>query len=56
MPLDSTPDFPLWLSAAALAGAAVAGIDPTRRGPEPARGILHPGPASVPGARDTAAR
>lgn len=27
--LDNTPEFPLWLSAAALAGAAVAGIDPT---------------------------
>ncbi|MFJ4961373.1 AMP-binding protein [Streptomyces sp. NPDC088729] len=39
--LDNTPEFPLWLSAAALAGAAVAGINPTRRGPEPARDILH---------------
>ncbi|MEU2576569.1 AMP-binding protein [Streptomyces anulatus] len=39
--LDNTPEFPLWLSAAALAGAAVAGTNPTRRGPEPARDILH---------------
>ncbi|WNF27227.1 AMP-binding protein [Streptomyces sp. C11-1] len=39
--LDNTPDFPMWLSAAALAGAAVAGINPTRRGPELARDILH---------------
>ncbi|MFE7842455.1 long-chain-fatty-acid--CoA ligase [Streptomyces sp. NPDC057474] len=39
--LDNTPEFPLWLSAAALAGAAVAGINPTRRGPELARDVLH---------------
>ncbi|MCQ9133601.1 AMP-binding protein [Streptomyces hilarionis] len=39
--LDNTPEFPLWLSAAALAGAAVAGINSTRRGPELARDILH---------------
>ncbi|NUK57633.1 AMP-binding protein [Streptomyces lunaelactis] len=39
--LDNAPEFPLWLSAAALAGAAVAGINPTRRGPELARDILH---------------
>lgn len=39
--LDNTPEFPLWLGAAALAGAAVAGINPTRRGPELARDILH---------------
>ncbi|PCG86458.1 acyl-CoA synthetase [Streptomyces sp. WZ.A104] len=39
--LDNTPEFPMWLSAAALAGAAVAGINPTRRGPELARDILH---------------
>ncbi|MDX3247043.1 AMP-binding protein, partial [Streptomyces sp. ME18-1-4] len=39
--LDNTPEFALWLSAAALAGAAVAGINPTRRGPELARDILH---------------
>ncbi|MHB9861494.1 AMP-binding protein [Streptomyces sp. YIM S03343] len=39
--LDNTPEFPLWLGAAALAGAAVAGVNPTRRGPELARDILH---------------
>ncbi|MFB7173707.1 AMP-binding protein [Streptomyces sp. NPDC056254] len=39
--LDNTPEFPFWLGAAALAGAAVAGINPTRRGPELARSILH---------------
>ncbi|WP_338676952.1 AMP-binding protein [Streptomyces sp. SCSIO 30461] len=39
--LDNTPEFPLWISAAALAGAAVAGINPTRRGAELARDILH---------------
>ncbi|WP_415952181.1 AMP-binding protein [Streptomyces sp. KLOTTS4A1] len=39
--LDNTPEFPYWLSAAALAGAAVAGINPTRRGAELARDILH---------------
>src|SRR5919197_2793562 len=39
--LDNTPEYPLWLGAAALAGAAVAGINPTRRGLELARDILH---------------
>ncbi|MEU0898398.1 long-chain-fatty-acid--CoA ligase [Streptomyces massasporeus] len=39
--LDNTPEFPLWLGAAALAGAAVAGVNPTRRGPELARDVLH---------------
>ncbi|MEU3886285.1 long-chain-fatty-acid--CoA ligase [Streptomyces sp. NPDC029041] len=39
--LGNTPEFPLWLGAAALAGAAVAGINPTRRGAELARDILH---------------
>ncbi|MGW8952544.1 AMP-binding protein [Streptomyces sp. NPDC055709] len=39
--LDNTAEFPLWLSAAALAGAAVAGINPTRRGAELARDITH---------------
>ncbi|MFJ3585250.1 AMP-binding protein [Streptomyces sp. NPDC090127] len=39
--LDNTPEFPLWLSAAALAGAAVAGVNPTRRGAELARDITH---------------
>ncbi|WP_338696890.1 AMP-binding protein [Streptomyces sp. Q6] len=39
--LDNTPEFPQWLGAAALAGAAVAGINPTRRGAELARDIMH---------------
>ncbi|MFE9998317.1 long-chain-fatty-acid--CoA ligase [Streptomyces avermitilis] len=39
--LDNTPEYPLWLSAAAVAGAAVAGLNPTRRGPELARDIRH---------------
>ncbi|MFE9495853.1 AMP-binding protein [Streptomyces collinus] len=39
--LDNTEEFPLWLGAAALAGAAVAGVNPTRRGAELARDILH---------------
>ncbi len=39
--LDNTLEYPLWLAAAALAGAAVAGVNPTRRGPELARDILH---------------
>lgn len=39
--LDNTPEFPLWLSAAALAGAAVAGLNHTRRGAELARDITH---------------
>ncbi|MGW7298687.1 long-chain-fatty-acid--CoA ligase [Streptomyces sp. NPDC054829] len=39
--LDNTPEFPLWLAGASLARAAVAGINPTRRGPELARDILH---------------
>jgi fatty-acyl-CoA synthase len=41
--LDNTEEFPLWLGAAALAGAAVAGINPTRRGAELARDIRHTG-------------
>ncbi|WP_418957258.1 AMP-binding protein [Streptomyces tritici] len=39
--LDNTPEYPLWLGAAALAGAAVAGINPTRRGAELARDLVH---------------
>ncbi|MGC0403092.1 fatty-acyl-CoA synthase [Streptomyces sp. SAI-126] len=39
--LDNTPEYPMWLSAAALARAAVAGINPTRRGSELASDILH---------------
>ncbi len=37
--LDNVPDYLFWLGAAALAGAAVVGINPTRRGAELARDI-----------------
>ncbi len=37
--LDNVPEYLLWLGAAALAGAAVVGINPTRRGEELARDI-----------------
>jgi len=39
--LDNVPEFPLWLSAAAVAGATIVGINPTRRGAELARDITH---------------
>jgi fatty-acyl-CoA synthase len=39
--LDNVPEFPMWLSAAALAGATIVGINPTRRGAELARDITH---------------
>jgi fatty-acyl-CoA synthase len=39
--LDNVPEFPMWLSAAALVGATVVGINPTRRGTELARDITH---------------
>jgi fatty-acyl-CoA synthase len=39
--LDNVPEFPMWLGAAALSGAAVVGINPTRRGAELARDITH---------------
>jgi fatty-acyl-CoA synthase len=39
--LDNVPEFPMWLSAAALAGDAVVGINPTRRGLELERDIGH---------------
>ncbi len=37
--LDNVPEYAFWLGAAALAGAAVVGINPTRRGEELARDI-----------------
>ncbi|MGH9014319.1 MAG: AMP-binding protein [Acidimicrobiia bacterium] len=37
--LDNTPEFATWLGAAAVAGAVVVGINPTRRGAELARDI-----------------
>jgi fatty-acyl-CoA synthase len=39
--LDNVPEYTFWLGAAALAGAAVVGINPTRRGAELARDITH---------------
>jgi fatty-acyl-CoA synthase len=39
--LDNVPEFPMWLGGAALAGAVVVGINPTRRGAELARDITH---------------
>ncbi|HEY5252408.1 MAG TPA: AMP-binding protein, partial [Acidimicrobiales bacterium] len=37
--LDNVPDYLFWLGGAALAGATVVGINPTRRGEELARDI-----------------
>jgi fatty-acyl-CoA synthase len=39
--LDNIPEFPMWLGAAALSGATLVGINPTRRGEELARDIRH---------------
>jgi fatty-acyl-CoA synthase len=39
--LDNVPDFSMWLGAAALCGATVVGINPTRRGDELALDIRH---------------
>ncbi len=39
--LDNVPEFPMWLGAAALAGDAIVGINPTRRGSELERDIRH---------------
>ena len=39
--LDNGPEYLFWLGGAALAGAAVVGINPTRRGAELARDITH---------------
>ena len=39
--LDNVPDYTFWLGAAALAGAVIVGINPTRRGAELARDIAH---------------
>ncbi len=39
--LDNVPEFVIWLGAAAVAGAVVVGINPTRRGMELARDITH---------------
>ena len=39
--LENVPEYPLWLGAAALAGAVIVGINPTRRGADLARDIKH---------------
>jgi fatty-acyl-CoA synthase len=39
--LDNVPEYSFWLGAAAFAGRAVVGINPTRRGAELARDIRH---------------
>src|SRR5262245_7238267 len=39
--LDNVPEFAMWLGAAAVAGAVVVGVNPTRRGAELARDITH---------------
>ncbi len=39
--LDNTPEFTMWLGAAALCGATVVGINPTRRGPELERDVSY---------------
>ena len=39
--LENVPEFVFWLGGAALAGATVVGINPTRRGAELARDITH---------------
>ena len=39
--LENTPDYLFWIGGAALAGACIVGINPTRRGEELARDIRH---------------
>lgn len=39
--LDNTPEFLMWVGAAAVTGATVVGINPTRRGAELERDIAH---------------
>jgi fatty-acyl-CoA synthase len=39
--LENTPDYVFWIVGAALAGAAVVGINPTRRGEELAHDVRH---------------
>jgi acyl-CoA synthetase (AMP-forming)/AMP-acid ligase II len=39
--LDNVPEFAMWLGAAAVTGAVIVGINPTRRGDELARDIAH---------------
>lgn len=39
--LDNVPEFPFWLGACAIAGATLVGLNPTRRGGDMARDIVH---------------
>jgi fatty-acyl-CoA synthase len=39
--LDNVPEFAMWLGAAAVAGAVVVGVNPTRRGAELASDVTH---------------
>lgn len=39
--LDNVPEFPLWFSGCILAGATMVGLNPTRRGADLARDIVH---------------
>jgi fatty-acyl-CoA synthase len=39
--LENVPEVPIWVGAAAIAGATLVGINPTRRGAELARDIAH---------------
>ena len=39
--LDNVPDFTMWTGAAAVSGATMVGLNPTRRGAELARDITH---------------
>lgn len=39
--MDNTPEFTMWLGVAAVTGSVVVGINPTRRGAELARDIVH---------------
>ena len=39
--LENSPEFTMWLGAAAVTGSVVVGINPTRRGAELARDITH---------------
>ena len=39
--MDNTPEFTMWLGVAAVTGSVVVGINPTRRGVELARDIVH---------------
>ena len=39
--MENTPEFTMWLGVAAVTGSVIVGINPTRRGAELARDIMH---------------